>query len=617
MTSGPAALTALQMAISRRFVLLEYRARHLGGAQPLYLVGWGRFFPQDDRVMSSDQPDTQHADTSSPQATAAEQAAVPSAPAATPIAEVNAPDVAKPAAPAMPTTPRIAIGSQRAGSRIQRPRIPPALAPRPKPKPIPQEKPPEAPTTAPAAPLADEPVGDMPQEPVAVAPTSAAPAAAAPVAKPAAAPVAPKPPRADLPPPPSGAKAPVPSIRGELPPELQREVDEALGGFSLEEVLEPGQKQPAAADLEPESRHQARIVSIHNDDVFVELGGRNQGVLSLRQFPEPPAVGSVIEIAVHRFDADEGLYQLSLPNSAIIAANWGDITEGVTVEARVTGHNKGGLECEVNNIRAFIPASQIDVYRVEDLSQFVGQKFPAVVTEARPERGNLVLSRRAVMERQKTAAKEQLLTELAEGQIREGVVRSLQPFGAFIDLGGVDGLLHVSQLSWQRVKHPGDVLQLGQTVKVLVRKIDQETRKISLALRDLTDNPWTTVANKYPVSSTARGTVSKIMEFGAFVQLEPGIEGLVHISELAHKRVFRVGDIVKEGDLVDVKVQSVDPEQQRISLSMKALAARPGPVKQEEPEIEDLPPPPPTKRKTPLKGGLGRATGGEGIGLKW
>src|SRR5262249_47821142 len=159
------------------------------------------------------------------------------------------------------------------------------------------------------------------------------------------------------------------------------------------------------------SRHKARIVSIHRDDVFVELGGRNQGVLSLRQFPEPPAIGATVEVTVVRFDGEEGLYNVSLPHAAVVAANWADIAEGVMVEARVTGHNKGGLECEVNNIRAFIPASHIDVYRVEDFSQFVGQKFPCIVSEARPERGNLVLSRRAVIEREKSAAKEQLLTE--------------------------------------------------------------------------------------------------------------------------------------------------------------------------------------------------------------
>ncbi len=211
-----------------------------------------------------------------------------------------------------------------------------------------------------------------------------------------------------------------------------------------------------------------------------------------------------------------------------------------------------------------------------------------------------------------------MLGELAEGQIREGVVRSLQPFGAFVDLGGVDGLLHVSQLSWQRVKHPGDVLQLGQTVKVLVRKIDPDTHKISLALRDLSENPWTKVTANYPVGTTQRGTVSKIMEFGAFVQLELGVEGLVHISELAHQRVWRVSDVVKEGDVVDVKVQSVDADQQRISLSMKALAARPMPVKKEELEEEEAPPAPVvSKRKEPLKGGLGKSSGGDRFGLKW
>ena len=202
--------------------------------------------------------------------------------------------------------------------------------------------------------------------------------------------------------------------------------------------------------------------------------------------------------------------------------------------------------------------------------------------------------------------------------MREGVVRSLQAFGAFVDLGGVDGLLHVSQLSWQRVKHPGDVLQLGQTVKVLVRKIDPDTHKISLALRDLSENPWTTVASNYPVSTTQRGTVSKIMEFGAFVQLEPGVEGLVHISELAHQRVLRVSDIVKEGDTVDVKVQSVDADQQRIGLSMKALAARPRPVKKEEPEEErSTTAASPASAKRRSKGAWAKARAATQFGLKW
>ncbi|HEY2839766.1 MAG TPA: S1 RNA-binding domain-containing protein [Pirellulales bacterium] len=531
---------------------------------------------------------------------------------------------------------RIAIGSQRAGSPIIRPGVSPTLFRHP-------VKPPAggfttAPTSSstPAAPIAEPSVVETPavEAPVApsppVAPVAEAPAPSAPVpasaAPPATAPQEPKKPsRPQREPAPRPAeKTPVPSLRAELPEDLQRELAEALGDMSLDDILAPATQSKTAAvemaDLLPESKHTARVASIHRDDVFVEMGGRNQGVLSLRTFPKPPEIGDMVEVVVNRFNGDEGLYVLTLPHSAIRAAHWEDIAEGVMVEARCTGHNKGGLECEVNNIRAFIPASQIDVYRVEDLEQFVGQKFSAIVTEARPERGNLILSRRAVIERQKESAKATLMTELAEGQIREGTVRSLQDFGAFVDLGGVDGLLHISQLAWHRVKHPSDVLQLGQAVKVMIRKIDPETHKISLSLRDTAENPWSTVAAKYPVHSTARGAVTKVMDFGAFVQLEPGIEGLVHISELAHQRVFRTSDIVKEGDTVEVKVLSVDTDQQRIGLSMKALAARPVSAKEKKAkeEEEEAPLPPiVSKRTEPLKGGIGRGSGGDKFGLKW
>jgi len=546
---------------------------------------------------------------------------------------------------------RIAIGSQRAGSPIIRPGVSPSAF-RPQPKTVGGGSPsasaaPPAPA-APASPVAPAaPVEPAPQAPIAqVAPTADSPAPSAPsqpapvAAATESAPQAPvattapeaparqetkKPSRPQhLPTPRPVEKTPVPSIRAELSEDLQRELAEALGDMSLDDILAPDTQSKTAAvemaDLLPESRHTARVASIHRDDVFVEMGGRNQGVLSLRTFPKPPEIGDAVEVVVNRFDGEEGLYILTLPHSAIRAAHWEDIAEGVMVETRCTGHNKGGLECEVNNIRAFIPASQIDVYRVEDLEQFVGQKFSAIVTEAKAERGNLVLSRRAVVERQKESAKATLMTELAEGQVREGTVRSLQDFGAFVDLGGVDGLLHISQLAWHRVKHPSDVLQLGQAVKVMIRKIDPETHKISLSLRDTAENPWNTVAAKYPAHSTARGTVTKVMEFGAFVQLEPGIEGLVHISELAHQRVFRTGDIVKEGDTVEVKVLSVDTDQQRIGLSMKALAARPISAKERKAkEVEEEAPLPPfvPKRKEPLKGGTGRGSGGDAFGLKW
>ena len=417
---------------------------------------------------------------------------------------------------------------------------------------------------------------------------------------------------------PSGKKVEVPNIRQRLPIELELEVEEALGGVSLDEVIEPSAGAVPAGELTPDSRHRGRIASIHRDNVFVDLGGRNQGVLSLRQFPVPPEVGAIVEVIVTRFDQEEGLYQLALPGAAVDVADWSDLATGMVVEAKITGHNKGGLECEVNHIRGFVPAGQISLFRVEDFSQFVGETMACVVTEANPDRRNLVLSRRAVLEREKAEAKTKLMAELAEGQVREGVVRSLQDYGAFIDLGGVDGLLHVSQLSWQRVKHPNEVLQVGQPLKVKIRKIDQESGKISLAFRDLSENPWTAAPQKYPATSIHEGTVSKIMDFGAFVELEPGVEGLVHISELSHGRVFRVRDIVSEDQKVEVKVLSIDPEQQRISLSMKALQAKPEAKKAEaEPEEDAAPAPPLPKPKGELKGGLGRATGGDKFGLKW
>jgi small subunit ribosomal protein S1 len=191
-------------------------------------------------------------------------------------------------------------------------------------------------------------------------------------------------------------------------------------------------------------------------------------------------------------------------------------------------------------------------------------------------------------------------------------------FGAFVDIGGVDGLVHVSRLSWQRVRHPSDVLKEGQHVRVQVEKIDPESGKIGLSMREFTANPWADVDRKYPTKSVVHGPVTKIMDFGAFVELEPGVEGLVHISELAHHRVFRVSDVVKEGQEIDAEVLSVDAENKRISLSIKALLAKaPPPTKEEEPATEAAPEPPPQKpkQKLKLKGGLGRSP--NQFGLKW
>jgi len=403
--------------------------------------------------------------------------------------------------------------------------------------------------------------------------------------------------------------------------ELQAEIDEALGNVSLDELMASQSSASTAASLEIDSRHQATVVKIHRDNVFCSMGGRNEGVVSIKQFKEPPQPGTSLEVIVVNFNVDEGLYELTIPGVSISVGDWSDLSEGVLIEVLVTGHNKGGLECEVNHIRGFIPASQVAMYRVEDFEQFVNQKLLCIVTETNPDRRNLVLSRRAVLERENAEAREKLINELDVGQTHEGVVRKIQPFGAFVDLGGVDGLVHISKLSWDRVNHPSDVLQEGETISVKIDKIDKPTGKISLSYRDTMAHPWEGIETRYSTGSTATGVISRIAVFGAFVRLESGVEGLIHISELAHHRVLRVTNVVEEGQEVEVKILSVDPESQRMSLSLKALHDAPvksGAKHATENEVEEeISPPIIPKHQGPLKGGVNRPSGGEEFGLKW
>lgn len=416
-----------------------------------------------------------------------------------------------------------------------------------------------------------------------------------------------------------GQRFPPPSVRDHLTPDLEQEFEKALGDESLDELLAGGDSLDGQPVLEEESKQTGRVVAVQRDDVFVELGSREQGCVSVKHFDEPPEVGTSLEVIVQRFNSEEGLYELTLPGAAVDVEDWSDVHEGMLVEARVTGHNAGGLECEVNHLRGFIPISQISLMRVEDLEQFADEKFTCLVTEANPERRNLVLSRRAVLEREREEARKEFLESLQPGQIHEGVVRKLVDFGAFVDIGSLDGLLHISQLAWGRVQHPNEVLAEGQKIKVKIEKIDHATGKMSLGYREMLENPWDTAQGKYPPNSTVKGTVTKLMEFGAFVELEPGVEGLVHVSELSHKRVWRVSDVVHEGDQIEVLVLSVDPKAQRISLSIRQTLPEPEPKKKEEEEPQPLSKAKSKRKKPdrPLKGGLDKSAGGEGFGLNW
>ncbi|WP_182870623.1 30S ribosomal protein S1 [Stieleria mannarensis] len=413
----------------------------------------------------------------------------------------------------------------------------------------------------------------------------------------------------------------VPSVRGALSDDLEAELQAELAAADVESMLSgPAGMSDRKEALAEGTRISGKVLKIHQDSVYIALGGPDEGVIPFEQFKEAePAVGSTVEVMVRGFNRDDGLYMCSLPGSTIDVADWSDLEEGSVVEAVVTGHNSGGLECKVGGVRGFMPISQIAEYRVEDASEFVDQKFVCLVTEANERRGNLVLSRRAILEREREQKRAEQLQKIEPGDVMEGVVRSVKDFGAFVDLGALDGLIHVSKLSWERIKHPSEVLEVGQKVKVKLDSVDKDTGKISLSYRDLLENPWDTAEADFAIGTVHKGTVTRIASFGCFVRLTAGVEGLVHVSELAHHRVSKIDAFVSEGQEVDVKVMSFDRDSQKIGLSMKAAQniaedAKPKEEEVEEPQREVAVKP---AHEGPLKGGNNRETGGERFGLRW
>ena len=417
----------------------------------------------------------------------------------------------------------------------------------------------------------------------------------------------------------------IPNLRSALEDDLESDFLAALEGVSVEDLLVGGGPAQAEAPLEPGARIAGTVLNVGPDTAFIDLGGRRQGALKLAGLDGNPAVGEVLQLSVGIFNEEDGLYDVAPANRAVAVEDWSQLAEGMIVTARVTAANKGGLECEVAGLRGFMPASLVSTWRVENLEEMVGQNIEVLVTELVPGARRMLLSRRAVLEKQAADARTTMLETLEVGTLFEGIVRSVRDFGAFVDIGnGVEGLVHVSQLSWDRVANPADVLQPGQKVSVVVKKIDSQTGKIALSARDTVNSPWKTAAEKYHIGATVRGIVSRIAQFGAFVKLEPGIEGLVHVSELAHRHVRSVADVVKEGESVECRVLTVDPDEQRLSLSIKALASIPaGPAASggemvDEGAADEMPPAaPPRQTNVPLKGGLGRKGAGEQFGLKW
>jgi len=319
------------------------------------------------------------------------------------------------------------------------------------------------------------------------------------------------------------------------------------------------------------------IVSVGPNDIFIEFGPKELGVVTRIQFEEHevPKVGETVEVVVERFESAEGLFICNRPG-AVQKADWELLEPGQVVEARVTGVNKGGLELEVANHQAFMPASQVDTRRIEDLSVFVGEKLKCVVVRVdRTGRGNITLSRREIAAEERKAEQDKLKDSLHEGDVIEGTVKKLMPFGAFVDIGGIDGLLHISDLSHDRVKQVEDVLKEGQKVTVKLLKLDWENRRHSLGLKQLSEDPWAAAVKDVVEGALLTGKVTKLTEFGCFVEVAAGVEGLAHISELAWKRVEKTSDVVQPNKVVKVKVLKIDPVTKKISLSLKQATDRP------------------------------------------
>jgi len=326
------------------------------------------------------------------------------------------------------------------------------------------------------------------------------------------------------------------------------------------------------------------VTGIENDMAVIDVGLKSEGRVPLREFAAPGQkaeikIGDEVEVYVDRVENSAGEAMLSRDRARREAA-WdkleGEFSAGNRVEGVIFGRVKGGFTVDLGGAVAFLPGSQVDIRPVRDVGPLMDLPQPFQILKMDRRRGNIVVSRRAILEETRAEQRSGLIQSLAEGQVIEGVVKNITDYGAFVDLGGIDGLLHVTDISYKRVNHPSEVLGIGDTVKVQIIRINKETQRISLGMKQLESDPWEGAATKYPVGGVFRGRVTNITEYGAFVELEPGIEGLVHVSEMSWtKKNVHPGKIVSTSQEVDVKVLEVDQEKRRISLGLKQAQENP------------------------------------------
>lgn len=379
-------------------------------------------------------------------------------------------------------------------------------------------------------------------------------------------------------PPPVGS-----SDRAALDAELMREIEDALGGMRIEDMMDD-RGTTARGSVPVRGERQMRVgtvTRVREGEVFIEFDPKRHGVCPAGQFEVEPKVGETFEFVEERFDPYEQLWVVSR-RGATQKADWDNLAEGMVVEARCVGMNKGGLDMEVSHHKAFMPASQVDLRHIPDISIFLGEKFPVKILEIRKEKGRMVVSRKACVLEERAKMRDKVLAEIEVGQTRQATITSVMQYGAFADLGGVDGLIHIGDLSYERVKDPAEVVKVGDVVEVRVLRIDREASppKIALGRKQTLSDPGMGALAEIEAGGTVTGRVTKLMDFGAFVEIAPGVEGLIHVSEVAHERIPTPAQVLRVGEVLACKVLAVDMERKRISLSRKALLERPAPQHQ-------------------------------------
>jgi len=367
---------------------------------------------------------------------------------------------------------------------------------------------------------------------------------------------------------------------------LEQELDSLFGDTAEEYILE--HLEDANRQFDVNQIIEGKIVEINDEFVIVDVGFKSEGAIHKNEWEEgepPPVVGDMVKVLIEEVEdqhtaPEDSRSMISLSKKkAEKIIQWekmmSSVQEGQVMTGTVVRKIKGGLLVDIG-VNVFLPASQVDIRRPNDIGDYIGRVVQCEVLKIDETRRNIVVSRRSLIEKQREEDREHLMAELEVGQVRKGIVKNIADFGAFVDLGGIDGLLHITDMSWERIGHPTEMVAIDQEIEVKILQIDREKQKIALGLKQKLNNPWTNIAEKYPVGSTIPGEVVNVMSYGAFVKLEPGIEGLVHISEMSWtRRINHPSEMVQIGDKIDVKILGVDAQGQQLSLGIKQTQSNP------------------------------------------